>query len=52
LHQKVNQPAEKTAELLKEYISSNNQNGTIFNMKSRGIQDMLSRLTERVGPQN
>ena len=33
----------KTADLLKEYISCNRNNGTLFDMRPRGIQDMLSR---------
>ena len=34
-----------TARLLREYISNNSYNHTIFGIKPRGIQDMLSRLT-------
>ncbi len=38
-----------TAESLKEYLSSNGHNETLFSMKSRGVQDMLDRLSERAG---
>ena len=39
----------KTAMLLKELISRNGHGETLFGMKPRGIQDMLSRLSEQVG---
>ncbi len=38
-----------TARLLKQHLSSNGHNCTIFGMKPRGIQDMLSRLTVATG---
>ena len=38
-----------TAILLREYVSNNGHNHTIFGMKSRGVQDMLSRLTVSTG---
>ena len=38
-----------TARLLREYISNNGHNHTIFGMKPRGVQDMLSRLTISTG---
>jgi len=39
----------ETDSLLKEHISSNPQNKTVFNIKPRGIQDMLTRLSQLVG---
>ena len=38
-----------TASLLREYVSNNGHNHTIFGMKPRGVQDMLSRLTVATG---
>ena len=38
-----------TATLLKAYLSVNGHNETLFNMKPRGIQDMLSKLSAKVG---
>lgn len=38
-----------TARLLREYISNNGHNHTIFRMKPRGVQDMLSRITVATG---
>jgi len=39
----------KTAKLLKELISRDGHGEALFGMKPRGIQDMLSRLSEQVG---
>ena len=40
----------RTAKLLKEYLTTNGHNqGSLFGMKPRGIQDMLTRLSEKVG---
>ena len=39
-----------TATLLKRYLASNGHNqGILFGMKPRGIQDMLARLSHKVG---
>ena len=40
----------KTATLLKEYLASNGHcQASLFDMKPRGIQDMLTRLSQKVG---
>jgi len=40
----------RTATLLKEYLTTDGHNqDTLFGMKPRGIQDMLSRLSQKVG---
>jgi len=39
----------KTATLLKTYLANNGHNPTLFGMKPRGIQDMLSKLSVKVG---
>jgi len=38
-----------TAMLLKEHLCNNGHNPTLFGMKPRGIQDMLGRLSAKVG---
>jgi len=38
-----------TARLLKDYISNNGHNQTLFGMRPRGVQDMLSRLNVATG---
>lgn len=38
-----------TAMLLKKHLSNNGHNPTLFGMKPRGIQDMLGRLSAKVG---
>ena len=38
-----------TAKLLMEYTSGNASEGILFNIKARGVQDMLARLSEKVG---
>jgi len=40
----------KTATLLKEYLANDGHNqGSLFGMKPRGIQNMLARLSQKVG---
>ena len=39
-----------TATLIREYLATDgNSKGSLFGMKSRGIQDILSRLSKQVG---